>query len=224
MPQKRTDETPPETMTWAKTSPVLVAALIFDAIRLMFEWFWFFGPAFATLYCTAKASDYVGTAVGGLLCATAGTAGGVIGAPMIVPFGVVMATATGLFGWLTIGLWLKMRNPRIFRENTLWFVVSLAVSETPIVGSIPALTLTLWKMFSNQIRIERVALKKWEADITGEALQRRQRQAQALAQHQAQSQSAERADQEAANDATFQQEEAGVANDAQYTQETREAA
>src|SRR5665647_1948180 len=104
MPQNKNSEGPPKAMTWGKAIPILILSLVFDAIRLLFEMFWFFGPAIAALYCTTKASDVVGAVVGGALCSVGAGAVGFLAAGPIAAFGVITAIAVGLLGWMTIGL------------------------------------------------------------------------------------------------------------------------
>jgi hypothetical protein len=216
MPLKKPSATPPKVMTWGKAIPVLVVCLVFDALRLFFDMFWFFGPAIATLYCTAKVSDTVGTFTGGALCGLVATAGGVAGFEVIAPFGIIMAIAVGLAGWMTIGLWLLLKNARIFEENAVWFASSLLVSEIPIVGGIPVLTGIVSKMYSTQIRKEQLELKKYEERHSAEI--KREQEREALQQMQIQRL---RAQEEAVNDAVYEQQEVEqeVANDARYTQE-----
>jgi glucan phosphoethanolaminetransferase (alkaline phosphatase superfamily) len=218
MPQKRNSQEPPEVMTWGKATPVLVVCVIFDALRFMFEWFIFFGPALAGLICTVAAGNTsvgsaVGTAVTGSVCATGAALAGVAGVEVTAPLGVVMAMATGLAGWLTVGIILIIFNGRIFKENALWFAASLLVSEVPFIGSIPAITLIVWRMYSNQIRIEKAAMKAYEASRAAEQLQQRQQQEAQLMQTRA-AQVAQTQEQEAANDEMYSQVEA--ANDEQY--------
>ena len=161
-------------MTWAKASPVLIIAIIFDAVRCFFEMFWFFGPALAGVGCTFGVNGWIGTTlvtVGGKLvavgCAALAGVLGFYGSGAIEAFGVVMALATGLIGWLTVGLILIITNARIFKENeghALWFIVSLAISEVPIVGSLPGLTVIAVKMYSTQIKKDKAALKKYQKE------------------------------------------------------------
>jgi len=175
-------------MTWGKATPLFVIAVIFDALRFMCEQLWLFGPALSALYCTVKVSDVVGTTLGGFLCTTAAGTVGFVSAPALEALGIVMAIAVGLFGWLTIGLLLIMTNARIFKENaanTVWFMVSLLISEVPLVGSVPALTGTLWRMYSVQIKKDREAFKKYEGEQAAEQLQERRQQAAQLMQAQA---------------------------------------
>jgi len=201
-------------MTWGKASLVLVSAFLFDALRFIFVMFWFFGPIIAGLSCAAKVGDI--WLVGGLLasgCAAGTIAIGVAGAPAITAFGVIMAMAVGLAGWLTIGLILIISNRRIFKENALWFAGSLLFSEIPIIGAIPAITITVWKMYNNQIKLEKAVYKKWEREAATIQAQERKRIAEiqiSLAQ------------QEAANDEKYAQAQA--ANDEQYTQKLDNAA
>lgn len=195
MPQTKNSEPPPEVMTWKKATPVLIGAVVFDLMRIFFEFFWFFGPALAALWCTVKATDVAGVAgtyVGGALCGSAAVAAGIVGAVAIETFGIVMAMAVGFAGWLVIGGWLMKTNPRIFKENALWFAGSLLVSEIPFVGAIPAITIIVWKMHRTQIKIEEAAYTKWEKENAD-------------------------AQQEAANDAVYEQAQA--ANEERYTEE-----
>lgn len=150
-----------------KALPVLAIAGLFDALRFMCQQFWFFGPALAGLYCTSKISGVVGTTAGTAICGAGATAVGYFGYPALITFGVVMAIAVGLFGWMTVGLILIMTNGRIFKENeghALWFVVSLLISETPIIGSIPGLTGITIKMYHTQIKKDKENLKKYEEE------------------------------------------------------------
>ena len=168
MPRKTNNKPPPEVMTWGKATPALVISVIFDALRLMFVGFIFFGPAMAGLYCDYKAGEWIGSAFGltKTACATGAVALGFFGAPALIAFGTVMAMAVGFAGWLAVGGWLLATNSRIFKENTLWFVGSLLFSEVPFVGAIPAITASVWKMHSNQIKIEKAAFAKWKKENT----------------------------------------------------------
>lgn len=199
-------------MTWAKASPVLVVCVIFDALRIFFEQFWFFGPALAAVACTGVVSSVVGE-LGGLTAAACTAGAGVLGyfgAAPIEAFGVIMAMAVGLMGWLAIGLMLIVSNARIFEENAghaLWFAGSLLISEVPIVGTIPALTIIVWRMYRTQIKKETAALQKYEGEqaaALAEEQRERQRQAAELMQaHAAQLAAAEQ--QEAMNDVAYEQ-------------------
>jgi hypothetical protein len=211
-------------MTWGGATPVIAVAGIFDLLRMFFEMFWFFGPAIAGLYCTSKASDLVGNLWGltATLCAGVAGAAGAAVSEVTIPFGTIMAMAVGLLGFLTLGLWILMKNARIFKANAtgaLWFIGSLGVSEIPIIGTIPAFSITLWKLYKTQIRIEGAARKKWEKEHAQEAaMQVRQRQQQAAQLMQARTDQMEQ--QEAANDERYDD----AANDDQYTPEIEKAA
>lgn len=165
MPQNRASEKPPEVMTWTKVLPVLIISLVFDAFRLFFEMFWFFGPALAALYCTAKVSGVVGTTLGGFACTAGAGVVGFMGAGPLAAFGVVMAMATGLLGWMTVGLIVIMTNGRLFKENaghSLWFIGSLMVSEVPFIGALPAITLSIVRMYRTQIKNDVIAFATFE--------------------------------------------------------------
>lgn len=171
---------PPPVMTWGKAAPVLILAVVFDALRFMFEWFIFFGPAAAAAVCTAAVSsgNTLATTLGGIGCTAAATAGGIAAAPVFETFGIIMAMIAGFIGWLVIGAILLRGNARIFKENFLWFAGSLLVSEVPFVGSVPAITLILWRMYANQIKQEKADLKRYEE---ARATEQRQSQSQAAA-------------------------------------------
>lgn len=189
-------------MTWAKATPVLVVAGIFDLLRMFFEMFWFFGPALAAVACTAGVNSYVGTTVAetagkavAVVCGAVAGVAGYFGSPAITAFGVVMAMAVGLFGWLVIGGWMMMTNARIFKENegnALWFVGSLIVSEIPIVGTIPGITGATFKMYRTQIKKDKENLKKYnESQAAAQAQERDQKIAQLMQARAAQQEPAE---------------------------------
>ena len=114
--------------------------------------------------------------------------------------------ATGFAGWLIVGGWLMATNSRIFKENALWFVGSLLFSEVPFIGAIPAITVSVWKMHSNQIKIEKAAFAKWEKE-NADALVAEKRQ-------QAQIRQEKLAMQKVANDEMYSQVQ--TANDEKY--------
>lgn len=206
-------------MTWLKALPVLAIAAIFDALRLLFEMFWFFGPAFAAFYCTSSLSDTIGTATSAFLCTAGAGALGVLGAAPITIFGVVMAFAVGLMGWMIIGLILIMTNSRIFTDHpghSIWFIGSLALSEMPFIGALPAFTSTTIKLFYTQIKNDKAALAKYEKAQADEQKRTQQQQFLQLAQMQ-QAQNIQDQQQEAANEPYYEQEQA--ANDDQYQSE-----
>lgn len=220
MPQNRNSAKPPEAMTWGKAMPMIVVAGVFDLVRIFFEMFWFFGPALVAAYCSMSASEWVGSLWGltEAACATAAGVAGFYGAAVTIPFGTTMAMATGLFGYLTLGLWILMKNPRIFIANasgSLWLAGGFGVSVVPLIGAIPAFSLVLWRLYRTQIRVEKAALKKWEKEHAAAKRQEREQQAAALMRMQ----------QAAANDEAYEQ--VAAANDEQYDEvsgETRRAA
>ncbi len=191
-------------MTWGKAAPVLAISAIFDALGFLFGMFWLFGPALAAAYCTAVAGETLATWTFGLLgtktaaavcTAGAATAGSFLSEPLII-FGTVMAMATELFGWLTIGLILMMTNARIFKEHqshSLLFVSSLGLSEIPLIGSLPALTGATIKMYHAQIKKDKEILLKHKKESANAQLQERRQQAAKLMQaHYAKAANAER--------------------------------
>lgn len=222
MPQKRVSTEPPKVMTWGKASPIIIVAIVFDLVRAFFTFFWFLGPALAAAYCTMTASGalsswtfgLLGTKTAAAICAAVAIGAGGAAVEVTAPFGAVMAMAIGFAGWLTIGGYLAITNARVFKENALWFVASLAISEVPFLDAIPALTLTLWRMYNRQIKLEKAAMKKYQEEKAAEQQQERARQAAKIAQIQAAQQTQNMQQEAAANDERFNQEQA--ANDASY--------
>lgn len=189
MLQNRNSTKPPEAMTWGKALPMIVVAGIFDLVRIFFEMFWFFGPALVAVYCSMQASDWVGSLWGltEAVCTTAAGVAGFYGAAITIPFGTTMAMATAFFGYLTLGLWILMKNPRIFVANasgSLWLAGSFGVSVVPLVGAIPAFSLVLWRLYRTQIHVEKEALNKWEKEHVAAKRQEREQQAAMLARMQ----------------------------------------
>lgn len=187
--RRSTASEPPEVMTWPKAMPVIIVALLFDLVRAFFDAFWFFGPALAALLCTTVVNNALGTTVSSILgvvvagaCTGVSASLGVATFGVTAAFGTLMAIAVGLFGWLVIGGWLMARNARIFKENILWFVASLAVSEAPIINFVPAMTLVLWRMHSHQIKQEKAAYAKWEKENAAVIRQQQNQQALRAAQ------------------------------------------
>lgn len=218
MPQNKNSSRRPEVMTWGKASPVVITAVVFDLVRLFFEWFWFFGPALAAAYCTAKVGDV--WVVGRMLtagCVAVAGAAGIAGIEISAPFGTIMAMAVGLFGFLTLGIIILMTNARLFKtasSSPLWFVGAFAISEVPLVGSLPSFTIVLWRLYHTQIRVETAALKKWEEEHAAQLAQEREQQIIALQRYQ-QMQMTQVQEQEAENDAAL----AEIADDTRYDQD-----
>ena len=167
MSQKR-NSAPIGRMTWGRALPVLIVCAVFDALRLLFGMFWFFGPALAALYCTSTAGGWVGS-LGGLTATacTAAAALGFYGFALSATFGTVMAMAVGLFGWGTVTLILAITNPRIWKSNVrgwIWSVFALGISEVPLLGTIPMLTITHWRLYMGQIKTDKTALKQYRKE------------------------------------------------------------
>jgi len=192
MAWKRNNSDPPKVMTWTEASPAIIIAVLFDAIRIFFTFFWFLGPAMAAVACTSAVNNLFEITVAtfaGKTVATACTAGasivGFFGFEFTATFGSVMAMVTGFAGWLIIGIWLLATNSRIFKENALWFIGSLVVSEIPFIDSLPAITIAVWEMYHAQIKKEKLALKQWKDGQVATQLQGRERQVAELMQYQA---------------------------------------
>ena len=152
----------PSAMSWARAVPVLAACVIFDALRILFEQFWFFGPALLGIATNAVlGGGLIGKAAGVVVGGAAGFAGG----GFFEIFGAVMAIAVAVLGWLVVLFLLIILNGRLFKTlatGWLWSLLGLGVSALPIVGTVPALTLTTLKLYHAQIKKDKVALKEWE--------------------------------------------------------------
>ncbi len=196
--------------------PILLTAGLLDVVRMFFQLFWFFGPALAALYCTTEATAVVGSLWG--LTKAACTAGaatlGVAAVAPITGFGVVMAMAVGLVGFLILGLWILKGNPRLLKaqvSGSMWFAGGFGISQFPFIGALPAYTIVLLKLYRTQIKVEQAAYKKWENDQAARQLQEQSQQQQAAQmQHQA------------AEHAQFNEQEAANAEAAQAEQEEEE--
>ncbi len=202
----------PEVMTWRKAMPILIVCFLFDALRFFFNMFWFFGPALAGVLCTVVGSSYLpgdaGTYVAGGVCSVAAVAAGVVAVKATTAFGVVMAMAVGLIGWLTVLLMQILNNINIFKENfamLLRFAVGLLIGVTPIISALPALTTVNIVMFHIQIKKGKEAHKKWEEE-TADARAREQQQRAQQAQQSQQMQQTQ-AEQIAEQEETQQEEQ-----------------
>ena len=182
-------------MTWGRAVPILVLCVLFDLIRLFFEFFWLFGPALASVYCTTKVSDLVGMFSGltAGACAAGATVLGTLGIEITLPFGTIMAMTVGLIGWGTVTLLLIILNPRIWKSSVWgwgWSILALGISEAPLLGSIPMLTITHIRLYAAQISADKAALKRYQGEqrqaaLVAETVQQQRLAAQMQAQMQA---------------------------------------
>lgn len=168
-------------MTWGKAWWILALAGVFDILRAMCEQMWFFGPALVGVTAgVATGSTTAGETVAGI----AGVFGLATG-ESIEFFGLVLASAIGLLGWMVVGFLLVVFNPRMFANNApgrmaaLRFLLALLASETPLVGTVPALSAAVWSGYRAQMKREKEAYKKWEEENA--AALRAARQEQQLA-------------------------------------------
>ncbi len=179
-------DSPPKTMTWGKALPMLALALVFDAIRFMFEQFWFFGPVLLGLATEAALG---GGIVGKVGAVVVGGLAGFYGSGAFELFGVVLAMAAGLIGWMTICLLIIFTNRRLIKENStnvLWLMGGLFVSEVPLVGTLPALTGTMAKLYSAQIKKDKATKRAYEKRVSSKQRTLRESQNAQLRAFQAQ--------------------------------------
>ena len=168
MPPLRTNS-PPEVMSWGKPSAILAVSVsvIFDALRFACEQFWLFGPALAAIYCHQQLSGTLGETIAGAVCATGATALGANASPAFMLFGTVLAMVVGIFGWLVVAAIVVFTNERLLSvniNNVFWLAGSLLVSEIPFIGSVPALTATVIKLYSAQINRDKEILRAYKAN------------------------------------------------------------
>jgi glucan phosphoethanolaminetransferase (alkaline phosphatase superfamily) len=199
MPQNKSSQQPPKVMTWPQASKTLVVAGIFDALRYFFLMFWLFAPVIAVVYCTAEIDGVVkhwtagilGTKTAAAAC-TAAVGGTIVGLTVITGglsaeaveiFGTIMAMVVGFLGWLIIVVSIVMTDARTFKENPtslLWIFAGLTTS----------IFLMTWRVYARQIKVEKAAYKKWEAENAAQLKARAQQiaavtQAQQMQQVQA---------------------------------------
>lgn len=208
---------PPKAMTWPKAGLVMAFAVIFDAARIFFTMFWFFGPALAAAWCTSKVGDFwlVGAALG-KACDVGAAAIATAGFGPLAAFGTIMAMAFGFIGFLILGALILGTNPRLFATGfsaKLQFIGGFMAAELPLIGAIPTFSISLWRLYKVQIKKESASLRAWQKAHAAEELRERQAQSTALMQA--------RAAQEATNDAQYAQQSD---NDEQYTQDEALAA
>jgi hypothetical protein len=217
-------------MTWGKASIALVPAILFDTLRVFFEWFVLFGPALGAVICTAVVGDKLQTWTLGLLgtktaaagCLALGGTLGIAAAPATIVFGAIMAIAIGFCGWLAIAIILLVSNRRIFKSNFFWFVGSLVISEIPVISSMPALSITVWRMYRRQIADDKAALAVWKKEHDAAQRQVQEQNVMLVLQDRAAQQVRQQAEEEqlVAEEQTAQQiEEDAQSAEAQFEEE-----
>jgi len=211
MPQN--ESSPPiGQMTWGRAAPVLVICVIFDAMRMFFEWFWFLGPAVAGVVCSIWLNGHLQTWTAGLLgaktavavCGAGATVVGYFASPALTSFGIVMAMTVGLAGWGTVTLILAIINPSIWKSNIrgwAWSLFTLGIDELPLLGTIPMLTITHARLYAGQIRHDKAAIEKYKKQQEQVAAAARlAQQRRALERIQARDAQIEQAEQEESDD------------------------
>ena len=179
MPGRRANDGEPPVMTWRKATPKLIVCVTFDLLRLIFSFFWLFGPVLLTAAIAGVLSEYMWGWLAGFFAGLAGLAVGIAGSAVFIVLGTILAMMVGLLGWLTIVLWLVMSNPRIFHTTLaqkLWVFLGWGVSELPLFGALPMMTVTVWRMHRRQIHTDRKKHADW---VTKKAAAERQIAAEA---------------------------------------------
>ncbi|MBU6214322.1 hypothetical protein KGM48_00545 [Patescibacteria group bacterium] len=217
MPLIGNNPAPPKVMTWTKALPALLVAGIFDALRLFFEMFWFFGPALGAALCTAAVNDYAGTtiaATGGQvvagLCTAAAAAAGVAFVGPFEMFGYLMSDAFALAGFLMLIILLFVTNARLFKANKaglLWLAGGLGIGSIPFIGAIPSYSIILFRLYAHQIRTEKAELKKYIEERAAAQLKERREQEAVLIEQRAAQQEYEEEQYRQEEEDRYQQEE-----------------
>lgn len=151
-------------MTWGKASPYLIVAGIFDFLRAICEQSWLIAPALIGIGTSAAVGKVLGATVGGIVGKIAGVAAAYFTTGALLVIGPIMGMAVGFLGWLVLIGALLMLNPRIFKANELallWAGAGLIIGEMPLVGTLPSLSVTTWRLCHTQIKKERAAFKQW---------------------------------------------------------------
>lgn len=167
----------PPVMTWGKALPVLAVLALFDAMRFVFEWFALFGPVLAGTAAAGWLSQYLWGPLATAIGAGVAIGTGAFGSEVYEAFGLILAIMVGLMGWLAFFTILLVVNWRIFKVNPfalISLVAGFLISETPFLGSIPAISGTAWRLYRTQIKTERAAHKAWQA--RKEAFERRRQE------------------------------------------------
>lgn len=184
-------------MTWGKAAPVVIVAVVFDSLKFFFEQLWIFGPLLAGTAAGAVVGSWLGSWAGTAAGVAVTAVAGFFGAGAFELFGIVFGMAIGFLGWLSVAFLMFLTNARIFLRyptSWLWLALGLGISEIPFIGSLPALTATVIKLYRKQIAHDHAALKKYEEERA--EIERREREeavAALLAAHA-----------EAANDAAYE--------------------
>lgn len=168
-------------MTRARSLPIVLVSLFFDALRLVFNWFWFFGPLLVGAGVGTLVGSVAGTTLGTAAGAVAGLAAGA-GIAVFETIGIMLAFLTDLLGWLTVWLLLMILNHRIFKANggSLSVLLGIIIGGIPFIGSIPVQSVMIWRMYGVQIKNEREDLQRWEQENAIMLIQQRRDQATAL--------------------------------------------
>jgi hypothetical protein len=222
MPPNRNSSAPPKVLTWKAATPTLAVALIFDALRAFFEMFWFFGPALAAIGCTALSNGFFKTAIttiGGKVaagvCGGAAAVAGFFAAPAIETFGLLMADFISFFGFLVLVTWVVISNWRIVKTvktAPFQFAGAFVMSEIPFIGAFPFFFITLWRLYSRQIKVEKEALNKWNTENAAAIAEEQRMNAQIQIQQIQEAQDAEFETEEAANDGADETDEEETPN------------
>lgn len=193
---------PPErNMTRAKEVRLLAIAIVFDALKFMFVWFWFFAP----FIIGAVANTAAGGGIAGKIAGFLGIGVGAAISPAIGAIGIVLAMAVGALGWMVLITVMAMSGIPLLAGNSRRFLkmfVAFCASEAPFLDMIPAFTPFIFSV----IREERAADKK------------------ALAAHRAEQAAAMRQSQRAAYMQQQQMMEVEVAKQEQQTEQAEQEA
>ncbi|MCR4333440.1 MAG: hypothetical protein NUV60_00220 [Patescibacteria group bacterium] len=184
----------PKVMTWPRAWPMIIGTAVFDLVRAFFQFFWFFGPALGAIVCTAGVNTAVGASISGVVgkvvatgCSGAAVVLGSVFSESTTVFGVIVADALGLFGFLALKMWMysNARRRKVLKEMWLLQMGSFMGSLIPFIGAFPFYSFVLFFTYKHQIKIEKADYKKWEKETENARLQQQNQQAARVAQIQA---------------------------------------
>lgn len=164
MPRRRIKEAPPTVTTWGSALPVLIVAVLFDILRAAATWLWLLAPTIAAGLC----SHYTGFT---LLCVGVSGIAGTAAAPALTMAGAAIAMVIGITGWIVVMLLMLLIAPRVLARGMLMMGLSFVFSELPILNSVPALTLAIWRMYHQQIKADKEAMKKYQERMAAQKAQ-----------------------------------------------------
>lgn len=144
-------------------------AVVFDALKFIFDIFIFAAPVLAGIAAkiyaeTSNLPGFVGNALAFAAGSSVAVAELFVGTAVLA-FGVLMAMAVSFFGWLFLSLWFVTASINPFsRRRVFATMLGLGASIVPFLNILPTFTPTVWYIVRSVRREDREARKKWEKE------------------------------------------------------------